>query len=487
MTLSYIPSDTNDEGILKATASGVLPSGQPVVVNADGTVSAISATAGGPSFGSPTVFQAAESIYQSSAFDSNLNKVVISYRNSGISDKGYAVVGTVSGSSISFGTPVQFNNGSTNYTSMTFDSNSNKIVIAYQDGGNSSYGTAIVGTVSGTSISFGSEVVFNSGNSDYITSTFDSSNNKVVIAYRDQGNSAQGTAIVGTVSGTGISFGSEVVYNTGQSPFNGSTFDSNSNKVVIVYRDDGNSSRGTAIVGTVSGTNISFGSEVVFDQLRSDGNVATFDSNSNKVVVAYQDPNNTDAAQAIVGTVSGTSISFGTAVVIDTSASNFFAATFDSNSNKVLVSYIDAGNSNYGTSVFGTVSGTSISFGTPLVFNSASTVNGYLNSTFDSNSNAIVVSFRNSGNSSYGTSVVFQASSTNLTAENYIGISTGGTYASGSNATVKIIGNTSNEQTSLTAGQAYYVQTDGTIGTTAADPSVFAGTAISATKLIVKT
>ena len=173
--------------------------------------------------------------------------------------------------------------------------------------------------------------------------------------------------------------------------------------------------------------------------------------------------------------------------MIDTSASNFFAATFDSNSNKVLVSYIDAGNSNYGTSVFGTVSGTSISFGTPLVFNSASTVNGYLNSTFDSNSNAIVVSFRNSGNSSYGTSVVFQASSTNLTAENYIGISTGGTYASGSNATVKIIGNTSNEQTSLTAGQAYYVQTDGTIGTTAADPSVFAGTAISATKLIVKT
>ena len=41
MTLSYIPSDTNDEGILKATASGVLPSGQPVVVNADGTVSVV--------------------------------------------------------------------------------------------------------------------------------------------------------------------------------------------------------------------------------------------------------------------------------------------------------------------------------------------------------------------------------------------------------------------------------------------------------------
>ena len=38
----------------------------------------------------------------------------------------------------------------------------------------------------------------------------------------------------------------------------------------------------------------------------------------------------------------------------------------------------------------------------------------------------------------------------------------------------------------LTAGQSYYVQTDGNLGTTAASPSVFAGTAVSATKLIVK-
>ena len=135
------------DGEVRAIASGALATGDTVIVNSNGTVSAISATAGGPSFGTPVVFNEAESIYESSAFDSNSNKVVISYRNSAISDKGYAVVGTVSGSSISFGTPVQFNNGGTNYTSMTFDSNSNKIVIAYQDSGNSSYGTAIVGTV----------------------------------------------------------------------------------------------------------------------------------------------------------------------------------------------------------------------------------------------------------------------------------------------------------------------------------------------------
>ena len=39
----------------------------------------------------------------------------------------------------------------------------NKVVIAYGDSGNSFPGTAIVGTVSGTSITFGTPVVFESG------------------------------------------------------------------------------------------------------------------------------------------------------------------------------------------------------------------------------------------------------------------------------------------------------------------------------------
>jgi hypothetical protein len=62
-----------------------------------------------------------------------------------------------------------------------------------------------------------------------------------------------------------------------------------------------------------------------------------------------------------------------------------------------------------------------------------------------------------------------------------------GQVPSGTQATTNIIGSVSSNQNALTAGQSYFVQTDGTIGTTAADPSVFAGTAISATKLIVKT
>ena len=64
---------------------------------------------------------------------------------------------------------------------------------------------------------------------------------------------------------------------------------------------------------------------------------------------------------------------------------------------------------------------------------------------------------------------------------------TRGDVADGGNASIDVIGSVSDNQIGLTAGQQYFVQTDGTISTTADDPSVLAGTAISATELVVKT
>ena len=75
--------------------------------------------------------------------------------------------------------------------------------------------------------------------------------------------------------------------------------------------------------------------------------------------------------------------------------------------------------------------------------------------------------------------------STNLTAENFIGISDGA-YSNGQTATVQLIGSVDDAQSSLTPGQKYYVQNDGTLSTTADSPSVLAGTAIASTKLLIK-
>ena len=56
------------------------------------------------------------------------------------------------------------------------------IVIAYEDNGNNQYGTAIVGTVSGTSISFGSPT-FETSAIYNLKATYDSTNGKAVITY----------------------------------------------------------------------------------------------------------------------------------------------------------------------------------------------------------------------------------------------------------------------------------------------------------------
>jgi hypothetical protein len=74
-----------------------------------------------------------------------------------------------------------------------------------------------------------------------------------------------------------------------------------------------------------------------------------------------------------------------------------------------------------------------------------------------------------------------------MTAENYIGIAAS-TVSDGAAATIDVSGATNSSQSSLTPGQKYYVQADGTLGLSeAASPTaaVFAGTAIAATKIIV--
>jgi hypothetical protein len=474
-------------GEFKAVASGTLPSGQPVVVNSDGTVSVVSGLSATQAQGTAVVFESANTVFTGSAFDSNSNKVVIGYKDKGNSNYGTAVVGTVSGTSISFGTPVVFHSGGdTKYISPTFDTSNNKIVIAFMDNGLSIEARAIVGTVSGTSISFGSSVAFTSATAEYFSAVFDSSNNKVVICFRDADNSDNGMAIVGTVSGTSISFGSVATFNASNSIYVQAAFDSTNNKVIAVCRDAGDSGKGKAAIGTVSGTSISFGTAVEFFSGSANYCSVAYDTNAQKAVVTFND-NSNNYGKAVVGTVSGTSISFGSVVTFASASTLYGRIVYDPVAKRVVIAYADGGNSDKGTLIVGTVSGTSISFASEVVFEEG--ISPDISITYDSNSEKVVIAYRDQSNSDYGTAIVSQTgyTSTTLTSENYIGMSKGGAVADTKGATVDIIGSVNDEQSGLTAGQQYFVQADGTIGTTAATPSVLAGTAISATELLVKT
>ncbi len=464
---------------LEATASGSLSNGDKVVINSDGTVSVIGVS---PSAGSQVTFTANQTGQYSATFDSNANKLVFVYSDFGNSSYGTAVVGTVSGTSISFGTPVVYRNGNADYNSVVFDSSTNKVVVFYQDSGASAsdkIGKAVVGTVSGTSISFGSAVTFSSlGQTIQINSAFDSNANKVVVFYTDQGSGDYGSAKVGTVSGTSISFGSVAYYNETYTYYNKPVFDSNANKFVIFYRNSGNNI--TAKVGTVSGTSISFGSANAFHTTSYAEDIdAVFDSNANKVVAIYNDSSNNYYGTAVVGTISGTSISFGTKTVFTSVNYQTQAAAFNSSTNKVAAFYNQ--DSQNGRVIFGTVSGTGISFADEIVFY-AGRVQDQV-AVFDSNSNKTVTFYEDYTNSRSTRANVIGTSS-NISAENYIGISDAA-YSNGATATIQITGSVDDAQSGLTAGQRYFVQGDGTLATTADTISVLAGIAVSSSKLIV--
>ena len=472
------------DGEVRAIASGALATGDTVIVNADGTVSVVAGS--DESIGTPAVFESASIVNLSSTYDAAANRLVLAYRDQGNSNRGTAVVGTVSGTSISFGTPVVFETGNTYSVAITYEATAEKVVVVFRDNGNSDYGKAIVGTVSGTSISFGSTVTFASATTYDVSATFDSSADKVVVVYRDGANSNYGTAIVGTVSGTSISFGSEVVFSSSSTNLSktATVFDSINNKVVIAYRDIGESDYGKAIVGTVSGTSISFGSATTFASAPSYYVGATYDSSAGKVVAAYVDGGNSNYGTAVVGAVSGTSISFGSEVVFNSaSTEQTLGPSYDATANRVVIAYPNAGDSNKGSVVVGAVSGSSITFESPSVFDTSSV--SRTTSVYDSSAGKIIIGYSDGGNSSYGTAVVYSSATTNLTSENFVGFANSG-YADGQSAALNSTCSVDKNQSGLTAGETYYVQTDGTLGTTPADPSVLAGTAISSNSIIVK-
>ena len=450
-------------------ASGTLSNGQTVVLNSDGTVSAITGQTG-----TAVVFESAATSYVSSVFDTAANKVVVFYADGGNASYGTAVVGTVSGTAISFGTVVVYNSSESQFNVATFDSNANKTVTAYRDGGLSNHGYAIVGTVSGTSISFGTAAAFNAGSTTNLGIGFDSTANKVVIAYRDDGNSDYGTARVGTVSGTGISYGAEAVFQTSQTSLHQVAYDPDQNKTIIAYAHNGSSGYGTANVCTLSGTSISFGTAVVFKTANVEAMAAVYDTSANKVVIPYSI---TGAGKGVVGTVSGTSISFGAEATFSSTGSTVKSAAFNSTDNKTVVAFVEAVTTFDGFTVEGTVSGTSVSFNTAINFTDPNNAD-YISTAYDSTANRIVFSYEDTGNSGYGTAVVFDASG--IPSTNFIGI-TDAAISDTASGSVTIKGGISANVTGLTANATYYVQDDGTLSTTTS--SVLAGKALSSTSI----
>ena len=434
-------------------ASGTLPSGQAVALKTNGQVEAVAA--GGPASAAPVlVSSGTNSFINGSAYDSVAQKVVILYNPDSVMDA-IAVVGTVSGSTISFGTPTTVNTGSVRNCSVVYDSVNQKVVLIYNIGG-VVYGA--VGTVSGTSISVGSSTGVSVGGSygPYLCTTYDSDLGKVVVGI--QGTSAYAYAVVGTVSGTSISFGTSVVVNSVGSYDQAIAYDQSAQKVGYFYRQ-ANVGSFYGRVGTVSGTSISFGAQSAGISGTPAYADACYDSNAQKIVVVYSRNSSANRPYCVVATITGTSLSFGTPAQINIPAvgSEYNAISYDSEAQKVVVTNYVSNLSPQ--TVIGTVSGTSITFGTGVTLVSSTGLSRSVTSVFDPDANKTVISTEISSPAGLS-SVVFSASSTNNTS--FIGI-TSEAISSGATGAINTYGGINTAQTGLTIASDYYVQADGSL------------------------
>ena len=216
----------------------------------------------------------------------------------------YGVIGTVNGNSITYSTPLALNAVASSGVSVSALS-ATAFVVSYND--NNSYPNALVCTVSGTVITAGSPTVINSvAHSGVASAVAALSSTSFVVAY--PGASQYLNAVVCTVSGTVITEGTPVALNAATSSAITVCALSSTSFVATYYNS---SARNNAVVCTVVGTVITSGSPTQFSANSGSGAIAALDSTH--VVIMYNQ-------SAIIGTVSGTTIAFGSAVTSITGA-----------------------------------------------------------------------------------------------------------------------------------------------------------------------
>jgi len=188
-------------------------------------------------------------------YDDNAGKFVVSYCKSDA--KAYAATITISGTTPSFGTEVLLYNGTSYHTELGYDSNANKFL--FLNAGNQDSVRGRVGTISGTNISLGTEVDFG-GSAMYPmpgSVAFDTNVNKFIYVYATSSAARPYKARTISISGTSVSAGTEVTL-ASSADYNVTpniVFDPSINKGVALFSEDGPKFR----LLTISGTDLTQG------------------------------------------------------------------------------------------------------------------------------------------------------------------------------------------------------------------------------------
>ena len=490
------------------TASGAIAAGKPVILNTAGTVTQVGETTYSAALGDPDVASAATTTYAPNiAYDSANDRVVGIWIDKDTNKYGYAKVGTVSGTDITWGTIATWRSVACDeQPAIAFNENTGQFVIAFTEVTGSqgeNHGWCVVGTVTGTNkdeLTFGTAVKSYAGWAHEHRIAYDPDTYKMLLVQNQASNG--GYACVATLSGTGT--GATIAYGTFAQYTSSSNvdshqdiyYDTSQNCFVIAW----NENTGKARTATISGTTVSYGTANTFVSNSAFGGIpATFDTTANKGIIAWVDQNPKIGKLRSI-TVADNAVSFGnvTTVYSTTSGNDLGTAQYGmaliyagNDYNKTILGFHrDAGDDSYFRYAEITLSGTDIATPTGVSrLYTANVSNNTTNVCVDSNAKLIwiIKPSQTAGgmtdNYVYGIAQQLPADVTNITATNVIGIAdqaiantaSGDISLKGGVATIGVSG--------LTAGSDYYAQGDGTITTTSTFPAVKLGKAMSSTAI----
>ena len=487
---------------IQAVASGAIAANKAVKVNSDGTISVPTVTPA--SFGSIgdvgyTFNTSGHKL--TSHYNPITKKLVVVYVRSNFPK---AMVGTVSGSTITWGSETQITSGAWDVRTLgdlVYDPILEKYLmtmVQLPDNGNEQVRYATF-TISGNEVIYTNATqgsLVNQQNCTNLRAVL-VGNSKVCVVWgggnnyvyqmtgdiQTNGSVSWNTGNIATVSGNG---GNNTL---------GLVYDSDASKLVVLYTDT-SSLYCNYRVNAVSGNGISQGTvRTIFTSNYTGQQQLAYHpigsgSGAGRYIVFCHIGAGTNGAtnnglHYAVGSLSGDEITWSSVTEVTNGYTTMppeIETAYNTARKKTVFVYKDGSNVAQLQEIAVTdgTTNSSLSSATEIVNNSVKE----LNISYDSDTQKDVVLYAQADN--VGKYRIRSGESSTANSGNFIGFTGADSYTNGQTATVKVVGNVST-QSGLTPGQQYYLQNDGTLGLTAVENnSIEAGKALTATSLLIK-
>ena len=487
----------------QATASGSIANGKTIVLNSDATVSAAATTLTTQSIGSVVEISspAGGTMMLSSVWVSD-TKVVVAWALASGARYVYMAVGTVSGTSITYGTPVLVPGSVRGYTAgIIWDASVSAGAIFIGDSWNAEakyYGFTVSGTTVSVRAVSSSGYVQDSGEKKCIRAASNGSGGFAIVYTASNGTLASKVGTINSSADLSIGNNSNTYGGqwTGQYQYGNSICD-------IAYAPDRSTATSSTYgVSTIDGTT---GLRVMIIS-GATGTSHTLNTGSITQLVSID---NSMGASLTYNT------EFNCFYMVYRVGSACYSRTWKVATNGTSVQdiaslYVSGGESGYGCDVeynpttknayivltrVGRLQGIEVEFASDSSITASSeyniTATGTESELFTMAANntlgKVFAAASDTSSPKYGDTHIWQSEiiTTNLTTSNFLGFSAAA-YTNGQTVTIKTVGNVDANQTGLTPASKYYVTTGGNLSLTADDPSVYAGLSLNSTSIAVK-